>query len=51
MPKVGDKTLGEDRSILAMSLMLEFQLNFREIIINKIKIKAIRTDTAYPFLC
>lgn len=51
MPTDGDNILGYDRAILVISTMQQFSLNFREIIIDEMKIRILRTDTAYPFPC
>lgn len=47
----GNNDLGEGRVMLAASLMFEFELNFGEIIVDKIKLRAINTNTSYPFPC
>lgn len=49
MPTEGDNILGDDRAIFEASLVQQLPLNFKEIIVDEIKIMMLKTDTDYPF--
>lgn len=43
--------MGDDRAILVASMVKNLSINFGEIIAVEMKIRILRTDTAYHFPC
>lgn len=51
MRTTGDNIIDDARAILVAGLMSNYPLNFGEIIVDKMKIRVMRPNTAYPFPC